>query len=63
MSLNLKRLSVRLEILSRTKAEFQVQFLQLMQLRELVKQAQLSVDLQNAARTRNLAPVVVAAAA
>ena len=66
MSLNLKRLSVanaRLEILTLTEADLQAQFLELMKLREQVRTAQLSADLQRVARASEPAPVVIAAAA
>ena len=66
MSLNLKRLSVanaRLEILTLTQADLQAQFLELMKLRKQVRTVQLSADLQNVARARKLAPVVIPAAA
>jgi hypothetical protein len=66
MSLNLKRLSLtneRLEILTRTEADLQAQFLELMKLREQVRTAQLSADLNNAARARKPAPVVIRVAA
>jgi hypothetical protein len=66
MSLSLKRLSftsARLEILARTKADLQAQFLELMKLREQVRTAQLSANLQNMVRARKPAPVVIPAAA
>ena len=66
MSVNLKRLSLtnaRLEILTRTETDLQAQFLQLMKLREQVRTAQLSADLQRAERASEPAPVVIAAAA
>jgi hypothetical protein len=66
MSLNLKHLSLtdaRLEILARTQTDLQAQFLELMELREQVRTAQLSADLQNVARASEPAPVVIAAAA
>ena len=66
MSLYSKRLSLtnaRLEILTRTEADLQAQFLELMELREQVRTAQLSADLQNVARARKPAPVVNTAAA
>ena len=66
MSLNLKRLpraNARLEILTQTETDLQAQFLELMKLREQVREAQLSADLQTATRARKPAPVVIAAAA
>ena len=66
MGLDLKRLSLinaRLEILTRTKTDLQAQFLELMQLREQLRTAQLSADLQNVPRARKPAPVVNATAA
>ena len=66
MSLVLKRLSIataRFEILTRTETDLKAQFLELTELRERVRQAQLSADLQNAARAQKPAPVVIAAAA
>jgi hypothetical protein len=65
MSLNLKHLSLdaRLEILTLTKADLQAQFLELMKLREQVRTAQLSADLQHLARAFEPAPVVIPAAA
>ena len=65
MSLNLKRLSLasaRLKILTRTETDLQAQFLELLKLREQVRKAQLSADLQEATRVQP-APVVIAAAA
>jgi hypothetical protein len=65
MSLNLKRLSLasaRLKILTRTETDLQAQFLELLKLREQVRKAQLSADLQAATRVQP-APVVIAAAA
>jgi hypothetical protein len=65
MSLNLKRLSLldaRLEILTRTETDLQAQFLELMKLREQVREAQLSADLQNTTRARKPASVIAAAA-
>jgi hypothetical protein len=66
MSLNSKRLSptnARLEIFTRTETDLQAQFLQLMELREQFRTAQLSADLQRVARASEPAPVVIAAAA
>jgi hypothetical protein len=63
MSLNLKRLSLanaRLELLTRIE---DAQFLELTELRERLREAQLSADLNNAAPARQPAPVVIAAAA
>jgi hypothetical protein len=66
MSLNLKHLSLanaRLEILTRTEADLQAQFFELMKLREQVRTAHLSADLQSVAPAFEPAPVVVFAAA
>jgi hypothetical protein len=66
MSLNLKRLSLtnaRLEVLARTEADLQAQFLELMEMREQFRTAQLSADLQDVARAFEPAPVVITAAA
>jgi hypothetical protein len=66
MSLNLKRLSLaneRLELLTRITADLHAQFLELTELRERLREAQLSADLQNVARAREPAPVVIAATA
>ena len=63
MNLNLKRLSLadaRLEIFAKTKADLKAQLLELMELRERVRDAELSVNLQREARTlgspRKLSP-------
>jgi hypothetical protein len=66
MSLNLKRLSLanaRLELLTRIEADLRAQFLEVTELRERLRKAQLSEDLHNAARDFETAPVVIAAAA
>ena len=66
MSLNLKRLSLanaRLELLTRIEADLHAQFLELTELRERLREAQLSADLQHVARAFEPAPVVIAAAA
>jgi hypothetical protein len=66
MSLNLKRLSLanaRLELLTRIEADLHAQFLEVTELRERLRKAQLSEDLHNAARDFEPAPVVIAAAA
>jgi hypothetical protein len=65
MSLILKSLSVanaRLEMLTRTETDLHAQFLELTELRERLREAQLSADLQKARRARKPAPVVIAAA-
>ena len=66
MSLNLKSsLSIattRLEMLTRTETDLHAQFLELMELRERLREAQLSADLQKATRARKPAQVVIAAA-
>ena len=66
MSLNLQRFSLadaRLEMLTRIEADLHAQFLELTELRERLREAQLSADLQNATRAPKPAPVVIAAAA
>jgi hypothetical protein len=66
MSVNLKRLSLanrRLAKLIRTKTNLQAQCIDLMMLRELLQEAQLSADRQRATRARRPAPVVIVAAA
>jgi hypothetical protein len=66
MSLDLKRLSLlslRLEIVTRTESNLQAQFLELVELREQVRTARLSADLQNVARAFEPAPVGITAAA
>jgi hypothetical protein len=66
MSSNLKRLSLanaRLELLTRIEADLHAQLLEVAELRERLREAQLSADPHNAARTRKPAPVVSAAAA
>jgi hypothetical protein len=66
MSLNLKRLSLanaRLELLTQIEADLHARFLELTELRERLREAQLSADLQNATRARKPASVAIAAAA
>ena len=66
MNLDLKRLSfinARFEILTQTETDLEAQFRELMKLSERARKAQLSADLQNEARARKPAPVVIAAAA
>jgi hypothetical protein len=66
MNLNLKRVSLadaRLEILAETEADLKAQFLELLKLREQVRKAQLSVDLQNETRARKPALFVIDEAA
>jgi len=66
MSLNSKRLSladVRLKIFTEMEADLEARFLELLELRERVRQAELSADLQSKTRTRKPAPVVIAAVA
>jgi hypothetical protein len=65
MSLILKRLSIanaRLEMLTLTETGLHAQLLELMELRERLREAQLLADLQKATRARKPAPVVIAAA-
>jgi hypothetical protein len=57
MDLNLKRLSLadaRLEILTRTEADLHAQLLELTDLREQLREAQASADLQSAKGSRQL---------
>jgi hypothetical protein len=66
MNLYLKRLSLtsaRLEVLTWTERNLQAQLLELMELREQVRTARLSADLQNVARALEPAPVGITAAA
>jgi hypothetical protein len=66
MNLDLKRLSladVRFKIFTEMEADLAAQFLELMELRERVREAELSADLQNKTRARKPAPVVIAAVA
>jgi len=65
MSLDLKRLSLadaRLEILTRMEADLHAQFLELTEMREQLREARLSADLQSKTRARKPAPVVIAPA-
>jgi hypothetical protein len=55
MDLNLKRLSLadaRLEILTRTETDLHAQLLELTDLREQLREAQVSADLQSATRAQ-----------
>jgi hypothetical protein len=66
MSLNSKRLSladVRLKIFTEMEADLEAQFLELRELRERLRQAEFSADMQNKTRARKPAPVVIAAVA
>jgi hypothetical protein len=66
MDLNSKRLSLadaRLEVLLRTDADLHAQLLELADLREQLREAQVSLDLPNATRARRRAPGVIAAVA
>jgi hypothetical protein len=59
MDLNLKRpslASASLEILTRTETDLKAQLLELMELRERVRKAQLSADLQNETQDPSPAP-------
>jgi hypothetical protein len=63
MSLNLKSLSIsnaRLEMFTRTETDLHAQFLELSELRERLREAQLSAELPNATRAQKPAPVVIA---
>lgn len=66
MSLDLKRLShanAWLEIITQAKTDLKAQYLELLELRERLREAQLSADPQNATQAPKPAPVVLAAAA
>ena len=66
MNLDLKRLSladVRLKIFTETESYLAAQFLELMELRERLREAELSADLRSKTRARKPALVVIAAAA
>jgi hypothetical protein len=66
MSLNSNRLSlldVRFKIFTEMAADLEAQFLELLWLRERLRQAELSADLQSKTRARTPAPVVSAAVA
>jgi hypothetical protein len=66
MNLILKRLALadaRLEILARIEGHLQAQFLELADLREQLREAQVSADLRQATRARRPAPVIIASAA
>jgi hypothetical protein len=66
MNFDLKRLSLanaRLEILTETEVDLKAQFLELLKLREQVRKAQLSADLQKSTRARKPALFVIATAA
>jgi hypothetical protein len=66
MSLNSKHLSratARLELLTRTETDLHMQLLEVAELRERLREAEVSADLQNPTRARKPAPVVIAAAA
>ena len=66
MNLDLKRLSladVRLKIFTETEAYLAAQYLELMELRERLREAELSADLQSKTRARKPAPIIIAAAA
>ena len=66
MSLNSKRLSladVRLKMFTEMEADLGAQFLELLELRERVRQAEPLADIQNKTRARKPAPGVIAAVA
>jgi hypothetical protein len=66
MGLDLKRLSrdsTRLEMFIRLDADLHTQYLELMELRERLREAQLLAGLQGATRARKPAPVVISATA
>jgi hypothetical protein len=62
-SKRLSRANARLEMFTRIEADLHAQYVELTELRERVKKAQLSADLQNGARAFEPAPVVIATAA
>jgi hypothetical protein len=66
MDLNLKRLSLadaRLEILTRAEADLHAHFLELTDLRERFREAQVSADPRNSTQAGKRAPAVIAAIA
>jgi len=66
MDLKLKRSSlagVRLKIFTEMEADLEARFLELMELRERVRQAEPLADIQNKTRARKPAPVVIDAVA
>ena len=66
MGLNSKRLSladVRLKIFTEMEADLEMQFLELLELRERLREAELLADMQNKMRARKPAPVATAAVA
>jgi hypothetical protein len=66
MNLNLTRSSladVRLEIFTKTEAGLKAQFLELMELRERLRDAELSADQQKTTRALEPVPVVIASVA
>jgi hypothetical protein len=56
------RTNARREVLTRTETDLQARFLELVKLREQVRTAEVSADLQKEARARKPAPVVISAA-
>ena len=66
MNLIFKRLSLakaRLKLVTRIEADLQARFLEVTELRERLREAQLSADLNSAARAFEPAPVVITSAA
>ena len=66
MNLDSKCLSLadlRLKIFTDVEADLEAQFLELLQLRERLRHAELSADLQTETRARKPAPAVIAAVA
>jgi hypothetical protein len=66
MNLISKRLSLanaRLITVARIEADLHAQFLELTDLREQLREMQVSADLQKATRARRPAPVIIASAA
>lgn len=66
MDLILKRLALadaRLAVIERTGADLHAQLLELTDLREQLREAQVSADMRRTTRVRRSAPVVIAAVA
>ena len=63
LNLSLSFANARLEILTRIETDLHAQFLELTELRERLREAQLSADPQSATQARKPAPVVIAKAA
>ena len=66
MSFILKRLSLanaRLKLIACIEADLHAQFLELADLREQLREKQVSADIRKATRARRPAPVIIASAA